>query len=57
MCHVLNVRLLQETLKTVEQHASLSYVKALYKAGDRDLEIMMLERRLSDLQMSILVSG
>ena len=53
----LNVRLLQEILKTVELHASLSYIKALYKAAERDFEITILERRLLDSRMSILVSG
>ena len=41
----------------MERHASLSYIRALYNAADRDLEIIMLEKRLLDSRLSVLVSG
>ena len=53
----LTIRLLQEVLETVKRHGSSSYIKAVFNATDRDFEITMLERRLLDSRIDILVSG
>ena len=49
------VRLLQEVLETVKRRGSSSYIKAVFNAADRDFEITMLERRLLDSRIDILV--
>ena len=52
----LNDRILEDIFKTVKRHASSSTMIAFLNAGDRDFDITMLEKRLSDRQRSILVS-
>ena len=52
----LNDRILEDIFKTVKRHASSSTMIAFFNAGDRDFDIAMLEKRLSDRQRSILVS-
>ena len=52
----LNRRILQDLLKIVRRRSSSSTAISLFNAGDRDFEITMLERRLTDTQRSILAS-
>ena len=52
----LNHRILEDVLKIVKRWTSSSIVKSFFNAGDRDFEITMLERRLTDTQRSILAS-
>lgn len=60
-CHVMkfmeSYRILKDVLKTVKRHTSSSSMIAFFNAGDRDFDITMLEKRLSDARSSILVSG
>jgi hypothetical protein len=48
-------RILQDVLKIVERHGTSSAIKAFLYAADRDFDITMLEKRLSDSRSSILV--
>jgi hypothetical protein len=48
-------RILRDVLKCVARHGGLSAIKAFLYAADRDFDITMLEKRLSDSRSSILV--
>ena len=54
MFHLDN-RILENIFKTVKRHASSSAMIAFFNAGDRDFDIAMLEKQLSDRQRLILV--
>ena len=49
-------RILYEVAKIVTKFAKSSRARALINAGDRDAAITRLEKRLGDVQMSIIVS-
>jgi hypothetical protein len=48
--------ILQDVSKAVTTYSRSSRLRALVTAGDRELEITRLEKRLSDVQRTILVS-
>ena len=53
----MDARILHNVLKVVKRHMSSSSVMALINAGDREFDITMLEKRLSNSRSSIIVSG
>ena len=52
----LTARLLEEVLETVKRYSFSSYIKSFFNASERNFEITMLETRLLDSRIDILVS-
>ena len=52
----LNHRILRDVFKVVKRRTSSSAVISFFNAGDRDFDIAMLEKRLTNTQISLLES-